>query len=92
MAAYGIVATHVAFQTATGSAVLERFDYFVAVFFALSAFLLARGGMRPGYAARRVARPLRPRISARCFPPRICRPRTSSRAVSPHDARAAASC
>lgn len=56
VAAYGIVATHVAFQTATGSAVLERFDYFVAVFFALSAFLLARGGMRPGYAARRVAR------------------------------------
>ena len=26
VAAYGIVATHVAFQTATGSAVLERFD------------------------------------------------------------------
>ena len=56
VAAYGIVATHVAFQTATGSAVLERFDYFVAVFFALSAFLLARGGLREGYYARRVAR------------------------------------
>ena len=56
VAAYGIVATHVAFQTGTGSAVLERFDYFVAVFFALSAFLLARGGMRPGYYSRRVAR------------------------------------
>ena len=56
VAAYGIVATHVAFQTATGSAVLERFDYFVAVFFALSAFLLARGGPREGYYSRRVAR------------------------------------
>ena len=56
MAAYGIVATHVAFQTATGSAVLERFDYFVAVFFALSAFLLARGGLREGYYSRRLAR------------------------------------
>ena len=56
VAAYGIVATHVAFQTATGSAVLERFDYFVAVFFALSAFLLARGGLREGYYSRRVAR------------------------------------
>lgn len=56
VAAYGIVATHVAFQTATGSAVLERFDYFVAVFFALSAFLLSRGGLREGYYSRRVAR------------------------------------
>ena len=56
VAAYGIVATHVAFQTATDSALLERFDYFVAVFFALSAFLLARGGWRPGYYSRRVAR------------------------------------
>lgn len=56
VAAYGIVATHVAFQTATGSAVLERFDYFVAVFFALSAFLLARGGPREGYYSRRLAR------------------------------------
>ena len=56
VAAYGIVATHVAFQTATGSAVLERFDYFVAVFFALSAFLLARGGLREGYYSRRLAR------------------------------------
>ncbi len=48
--------THVAFQTATGSAVLARFDYFVAVFFALSAFLLARGTPRPGYYSRRLAR------------------------------------
>lgn len=56
VAALGIVATHVAFQTATGSALLERFDYFVAVFFALSAFLLARGPRRDGYYARRVAR------------------------------------
>ena len=56
VAAYGIVATNVAFQTATGSAVLERFDYFVAVFFALSAFLLARGGLREGYYGRRVSR------------------------------------
>ena len=56
VAAYGIVATHVAFQTGAGSAVLERFDYFVAVFFALSAFLLARGGLRDGYYSRRVAR------------------------------------
>lgn len=56
VAAYGIVATHVAFQTGTGSAVLERFDYFVAVFFALSAFLLARGGLRDGYYSRRLAR------------------------------------
>lgn len=35
---------------------LERFDYFVAVFYALSAFLLARGGQRPGYYRRRLAR------------------------------------
>ncbi|WJY68931.1 acyltransferase family protein [Corynebacterium auris] len=45
-----------AFQTATESRILERFDYFVAVFFALSAFLLARGGHRPGYYQRRLAR------------------------------------
>lgn len=56
VAALGIVVTHVAFQTATGHPLLERFDYFVAVFFALSAFLLARGRWRPGYARRRVAR------------------------------------
>nr|WP_283248426.1 acyltransferase [Corynebacterium qintianiae] len=55
-AALGIVTTHVAFQTATYHPVLERFDYFVAVFYALSAFLLARGGYRPGYYRRRLAR------------------------------------
>ena len=36
----GIMVTHVAFQTGIGVRVLERFDYFVAVFFALSGFLL----------------------------------------------------
>lgn len=56
VAALGIVVTHVAFQTATYHPVLERFDYFVAVFYALSAFLLARGGQRPGYYRRRLAR------------------------------------
>ncbi|WIM67491.1 acyltransferase [Corynebacterium breve] len=49
VAALGIVVTHVAFQTATDSALFARFDYFVAVFFALSAFLLARGGHRKLY-------------------------------------------
>ena len=44
VAALGIVVTHVSFQTGLGSALFARFDYFVAVFFALSAFLLARGG------------------------------------------------
>lgn len=44
VAALGIVVTHVSFQTGMGSALFARFDYFVAVFFALSAFLLARGG------------------------------------------------
>nr|VDG64241.1 O-acetyltransferase OatA [Streptococcus thermophilus] len=56
VAALGIVATHVSFQTGLGSRLLERFDYFVAVFFALSAFLLARGPRRPGYYRRRFAR------------------------------------
>ncbi|WP_254868192.1 acyltransferase [Corynebacterium sp. Marseille-P4321] len=56
VAALGIVTTHVAFQTAVGSPLLERFDFFVAVFFALSAFLLARGPWRGGYFARRFAR------------------------------------
>ncbi len=56
VAALGIVVTHVAFQTGTASPLLERFDYFVAVFFALSAFLLARGPRHGGYFARRVAR------------------------------------
>ncbi|AWB85163.1 acyltransferase [Corynebacterium liangguodongii] len=56
VAALGILTTHVAFQTATYHPVLERLDYFVAVFYALSAFLLARGGLRPGYYRRRLAR------------------------------------
>lgn len=56
VAALGIVVTHVAFQTDLASAMLTRFDYFVAVFFALSAFLLARGTPRPGYVRRRFAR------------------------------------
>ncbi|MBA4506285.1 acyltransferase, partial [Corynebacterium sanguinis] len=56
VAALGIVVTHVAFQTATYHPVLERFDYFVAVFYALSAFLLTRGGQRSGYYRRRLAR------------------------------------
>ncbi|WP_087117371.1 acyltransferase family protein, partial [Corynebacterium urinipleomorphum] len=46
VAALGIVVTHVSFQTGLGSALFERFDFFVAVFFALSAFLLARGEAR----------------------------------------------
>ena len=56
VAALGIVVTHVSFQTGLGSRLLERFDYFVAVFFALSAFLLARGPRRRGYYRRRFAR------------------------------------
>ncbi len=46
-AAIGVVLTHVAFQTATSGGVigrlLHRFDLAVAVFFALSGFLLWRG-------------------------------------------------
>ena len=46
-AAMGVVLTHVAFQTGTSSGVigrlLHRFDLAVAVFFALSGFLLWRG-------------------------------------------------
>ena len=56
VAALGIVVTHVAFQTGTESVLFERFDYFVAVFYALSAFLLLRGGIRTGYYQRRLAR------------------------------------
>lgn len=56
VAALGILTTHVAFQTANHSPLLARFDYFVAVFYALSAFVLARRGARPGYLARRAAR------------------------------------
>lgn len=47
VAAYGVVLTHVAFQTRLDpatplGAIAARLDYFVAVFFALSAFLLWR--------------------------------------------------
>ncbi len=56
VAALGIVVTHVAFQTGTESALLSRFDYFVSVFFALSAFLLARRWRTQGYYAKRIAR------------------------------------
>ncbi|EPD68412.1 hypothetical protein HMPREF1219_01593 [Corynebacterium pyruviciproducens ATCC BAA-1742] len=40
ISALGIMTTHVAFQSGLGVRVVERFDYFVAVFFALSGFLL----------------------------------------------------
>lgn len=56
VAALGVLITHVSFQTATGIAILERFDYFVAVFFALSAFVLWRRGLKPGYYRNRFAR------------------------------------
>lgn len=57
VAAFGILTTHVAFQTGLSSAFVERFDYFVAVFFALSAFLLARGTWtKQGYYYRRLTR------------------------------------
>nr|WP_082422304.1 acyltransferase [Corynebacterium oculi] len=47
VAAYGVVLTHVAFQTGLDpatvpGAIAARFDFFVAVFFALSAFVLWR--------------------------------------------------
>ena len=42
VASLGIIVTHVSFQTGTGWGFAGRFDYFVAVFFALSAFLLWR--------------------------------------------------
>lgn len=53
VAALGVLTTHVAFQTGTASAILTRFDFFVAVFFALSAFLLARSYRAEGYYRRR---------------------------------------
>ncbi|WP_051077940.1 acyltransferase family protein [Corynebacterium lubricantis] len=56
VAALGIVVTHVAFQTGTESVLFERFDYFVAVFFALSAFLLARGSHSKNYYRKRFSR------------------------------------
>lgn len=47
VAAFGVILTHVAFQTGVdprslAGSVLARFDFFVPVFFALSAFLLWR--------------------------------------------------
>ena len=51
-AAMGVVLTHVAFQTGTSGGVvgrlLHRFDLAVAVFFALSGFLLWRGHAAAG--------------------------------------------
>ena len=58
LAAVGVLITHVHFQTASGPVVLERFDYFVAVFFALSAFLLWRRPIGPGFLRKRAARVL----------------------------------
>ncbi|MDO4685503.1 MAG: acyltransferase [Corynebacterium sp.] len=55
VAAVGIVFTHAAFQTGTTTGVLDRFDFFVPVFFALSAFLLWRPPT-PGYYRRRASR------------------------------------
>ncbi|MDO5076744.1 acyltransferase [Corynebacterium sp.] len=55
VAAIGIVFTHAAFQTAAPARILERFDFFVPVFFALSAFLLWRPPS-PGYYRRRALR------------------------------------
>lgn len=67
IAAAGVVATHAAFQTGMDPAspagsVLARFDYFVAVFFALSAFVLWRsygpgtGRLSPRYVRSRAGR------------------------------------
>lgn len=56
VAALGVVVTHVSFQTGTGWAFAERFDYFVAVFFALSAFVLWRRPLHPQYYRNRTAR------------------------------------
>lgn len=64
IAALGVLATHAAFQTGVDPAgtigsVLARFDFFVAVFFALSAFLLwrRRDSNPPGvYYLKRLAR------------------------------------
>ncbi|EUA91719.1 putative acyltransferase 3 [Mycobacterium ulcerans str. Harvey] len=57
-AAMGVVVTHVAFQTGHSSGVagrlFGRFDLAVAVFFALSGFLLWRGTLRPLGADHRV--------------------------------------
>ena len=61
VAATGVLLTHVGFQTGLSQhsvlgAIVARFDYFVAIFFALSAFLLWRGFRLDGYYLRRAAR------------------------------------
>ncbi|SQG63428.1 putative integral membrane acyltransferase [Corynebacterium renale] len=60
VAAVGVLVTHVAFQTGLDARfpVLGRLDFFVAVFFALSAFVLWRGKRRSvsSYYRRRFAR------------------------------------
>ena len=64
IAALGVLATHAAFQTGmdpagTVGSILARFDFFVAVFFALSAFVLwrRRDSSAPGmYYLKRMAR------------------------------------
>ncbi|MDF5821485.1 acyltransferase [Corynebacterium felinum] len=58
ISALGVLSTHVAFQTGVEpathvGAILARFDFFVAVFFALSAFLLWRSPRLAGYYRRR---------------------------------------
>lgn len=61
VAATGVLLTHVGFQTGLPQqsilgAIVARFDYFVAIFFALSAFLLWRGFHLDGYYVRRAGR------------------------------------
>lgn len=61
VAALGVLLTHVAFQTGVdpasfSGAILARFDFFVSVFFSLSAFLLWRNFRPEGYYLRRCAR------------------------------------
>ena len=66
-AAMGVVLTHVAFQTGTSGGVigrlLHRFDLAVAVFFALSGFLLWRGHAAAARGLRH-----RPRPGTTCGP------------------------
>ncbi|MBG9252638.1 acyltransferase family protein [Corynebacterium diphtheriae] len=69
VAALGVLATHAAFQSGIdqrtpAGAILARFDFFVAVFFALSAFLLARGNHKHYY--RRRAQRILPAYWACC--------------------------
>ncbi|MCS4490154.1 MULTISPECIES: acyltransferase [unclassified Corynebacterium] len=61
VAALGVMTTHIAFQTgldprSVGGAIIARFDFFVAVFFTLSAFVLWRQHRYQGYYMRRFAR------------------------------------